>query len=49
MAKYLTPRCDKCGKKAPVDKKRSNKNWTAYPINQHCECGGVYRVKVQED
>lgn len=32
-------RCEKCGKEAPIDKEKSNKNWTVYKTE--CPCGGV--------
>jgi hypothetical protein len=37
--------CDKCGKEAPVDKTKSNENWTVYETSKPCECGGRYKIK----
>ena len=30
--------CKKCGKKAEIDKEKSNENWTVYKTK--CACGG---------
>ena len=36
--------CNKCGKKAPVDKEKSNKNWIVHDTSKPCECGGSWKV-----
>lgn len=35
--------CSKCGKDMPVDKEKSNENWTVYKTQ--CECGGKSQIK----
>ena len=37
--------CKKCGKEAPINKEKSNKNWIVYD-NKPCECGGEYTMKL---
>ena len=39
--------CDKCGKLAPVDDKRSNSNYTVYKTGK-CECGGHSDIELDE-
>lgn len=38
--------CNKCGKSAPIDKEKSNENWTVYKTNEPCECGGKFVPKI---
>lgn len=38
--------CSKCGKEAPVDKKKSNGNWTVHDTSKPCECGGMWKMKL---
>lgn len=40
--------CNKCGKEAPVDKAKSNKNWTVYDTSKPCECGGEWKLDIQQ-
>lgn len=35
-------RCNKCGKNAPINKEKSNENWTVYETKEPCECGGRF-------
>ena len=46
--KMPEPRCEKCGKLAPIDKEKSNENWTAYVMGKPCECGGTFKLKFLE-
>ena len=38
--------CERCGKSAPIDEERSNKNWIVYKTDKPCECGGRYILRV---
>ena len=38
--------CERCGKSAPIDEERSNKNWIVYKTDKPCECGGKYILRV---
>ena len=42
-------RCDKCGKPQPRNEAESNANWSVYPANVQCECGGTFRMVVGGD
>lgn len=41
----FTPICDKCGAVAPIDKEKSNENWTVYAVKEPCKCGGEYKSR----
>ena len=36
--------CDKCNKKMPIDKEKSNTNWTVYEVK--CPCGGKSKIEI---
>ena len=36
--------CEKCGKNAPIDNVKSNKNWIVYKTDKPCECGGRFKT-----
>jgi len=38
--------CSKCGKQPPINKDKSNKNWTVYDTSKPCACGGKWKVKL---
>ena len=38
--------CNKCGQEAPIDKQKSNKNWSVYLTKDKCKCGGDYKFKI---
>ncbi len=42
------PTCNKCGKEAPIDEKSSNENWKAYNVKEPCECGGIFKIKFEQ-
>lgn len=44
----ITVKCKKCGKPAPVDREKSNENWTVQKCNAPCECGGEFGLCVEE-
>ena len=35
--------CNKCGKKAEIDKEKSTKEWIVYKTGK-CECGGTIMI-----
>jgi hypothetical protein len=39
-------KCNKCGKDQPKDEEQSNENWSVYPADAKCECGGIFEVVV---
>jgi len=39
-------KCNKCGKYQIPDKNRGNDNFTVYPCNEKCECGGEYVMYI---
>ena len=39
----LMPRCNKCGKLAPIDKDKTNENWVTWILKDPCECGGIFK------
>lgn len=42
--KMPKPKCNKCGKVAPIDKKMSNENWIVYKTKELCKCGGKFKI-----
>ena len=45
--KKISVVCQKCGKPAAVDKKKSTPNWTVYKME--CECGGRCAVRITKE
>jgi len=39
-------KCNQCGKDQPKDEKQSNQNWSVYPVDAKCECGGTFKIVV---
>lgn len=42
------PKCNKCGKTAPIDKKKSSKDWTVYKTDKPCKCGGKFEISFEK-
>lgn len=42
------PKCNRCGKEAPIDKEKSNGNWIVYKTKEPCECGGKFEINFSK-
>lgn len=36
--------CKECGEEAPIDKEKSNGNWTVHKTKEPCKCGGKFGI-----
>ena len=41
--------CDVCGKPQPKDESRSTENWSVFPANTTCECGGKFMMTLKDE
>ncbi len=50
MSKNIIPNptCNKCGKEAPRDKEKSNKNWAVFRTKEPCSCGGRFGIDLSK-
>jgi hypothetical protein len=42
-------RCEKCDRKQPIDKGRSDASFMVYDCHERCVCGGKYIIKPVGD
>lgn len=49
MKTDMTPVCDKCGEKAPIDHELSTDQWTVYRVKEPCKCGGRFKPRFMLD
>lgn len=45
-APTIENKCIKCGKKQPINKSKSTKDWAVYDCKSKCECGGAYAMFI---
>ena len=42
MKHKMIVRCNRCGKVAPIDEKKTTDRFTVYKTKEPCECGGTF-------